>query len=293
MKSAEIDQYLIWNQQGLIPGPGESEKDFCRRAEYCLQLVREIDPEFEQHFPFPKEDQALGQVVMEDSSALTKKLYDIYPQWVPIFFSDYKLAPWHGGCAWIFQIREDSPTAAILQMRRAWRDKTTYLGIYKREELIAHELSHVGRMMFHERKFEEILAYQTSSARWQRWLGPIIGSAHEAMMFMSFLVLIVLADLFILFTESPFLYMALWWLKLIPVAIVVYGLMRLWRKHSVYERCLDVLKSVTKNPHAVGYRLTDAEIKLFTKSAPEAVNEYAERLSARELRWKVIKTAYF
>lgn len=293
MDSDEINQYFIWNEQGLIPGPGESEGDFRRRAEYCLQLIKELDPEFEHHFPFPKADQTIGKAVVEEACVLTQKSYGICPEWVPLFFSNYKLAPWHGGCAWIFQVREDSPTAAILQMRRSWRDKATHLGVYKREELVAHELCHVGRMMFHERKFEEILAYQTSSAGWQRYFGPIIGSAHEAMMFMSFLILILLADLFIVFTESPALYTALWWLKLVPVAMVAYGLVRLWRKHRTYHSCLEMLQPVVKSPAAVAYRLTDEEIHLFARSAPKAIQAYAERRSEQELRWRVIRGAYF
>ena len=94
------------------------------------------------------------QAILDEASFKTKELYGIQPTWTPLFFNNYQLAPWHGGCAWIFQLTENAPTAALLQLRAPFRHQPTYLNLYRRDELIAHELSHVGRMMYQEPQFE-------------------------------------------------------------------------------------------------------------------------------------------
>ena len=91
-----------------------------------------------------------------------------------MIFSNERLAPWHGGCAWIFQFAEGLPTAALIQLRQVFSRQPTFLGIYHRDELLTHELVHVGRMKFEEPRFEELFAYETSTSAFRRWFGPLI-----------------------------------------------------------------------------------------------------------------------
>src|ERR1700722_15718294 len=153
------DAHLLeLNSQGLIPGPDETEETFLSRAEYCLNL-REKMSEKLQESPLSVFDKPSSvEEYLAPALQLTERLYQFAPAWIPLFFSNYKLAPWHGGCAWIFQTEEGTETAAFLQLRKAFAQKKSYLKIYARDELIAHELCHVGRMCFEEPRFEEILA---------------------------------------------------------------------------------------------------------------------------------------
>ena len=112
-----------------------------------------------------------------------RRIYGFAPHWVPLFFSNYQLAPWHGGCAWIFQLNDNTPYAAFLQLRSAFRTQKRYLGMYERTELIAHEMAHIGRMMFEEPEFEEIIAFQSSTNRFRRFFGPLFRSSKESMLF--------------------------------------------------------------------------------------------------------------
>jgi len=269
---------LSLNHLGLIPGPDESEEDFMRRADYCLQLDRNL-PELIPGKP------------IKLSELDTQKSFAIQPDWMPLFFSNYKLLPWHGGCAWIFQMNEKTPTSAFFQLRQAFKHSQTYLGIYDRDELIAHELSHVGRMMYQEPKFEEFHAYQTSSSLFRRWFGPIVQSSYESMFFVLALFVVLLLDFFaILWGQEEVFTLAIWSL-LLPFSLLGYGLARLVYRHRIYGKCLQNMKQATqshKKACDIMCRLTDKEIQEFGSMAPDAVVDGIKEMAVQSLRGRLI-----
>jgi len=278
---------LQLNAQGIIPGPSETEEDFLKRADYCLNLNQKI-PELMGDEPSFQSDSFFQGPIQ-----ITANLFRIAPHWIPVYFSNYSLTPWHGGCAWIFQLSEDTPTAAMFQLRRTFRDSKKYLGIYDRDELISHEMAHVGRMMFEEPKFEEILAYRTSDSRFRRWLGPIVQSSVESMLFVLILLMTFFFDLFLLFMQpEEFLKYSLW-LKTIPLAVVGFALIRLWMRHRIFSQCWHRLDSLLKKEeftNGIIYRLTDQEIYQFAKWNNFQISTYIE--NEPSLRWKLIRKAY-
>ncbi len=273
------------NRMGLIAGPGESAEEFQKRVDYCLSLKQTLPKEFTKEVPFAAEDTDLSRSALEESFELTKKLYDINPGWVPCFFSNYQLAPWHGGCAWIFQKDDDTPMGAFLQLRKALHRKTSYLGIYKRKELVGHELCHVGRMMFDEPEFEEMLAYRTASSGFQKTFSSLVRSSIEAMIFLLTVFMIAAVDIMAAASGFGHFLMPLLWL--IPLGMIAYALLRLWRSRKTFERCLQNLGK-TRQPNAVIYRLTDEEIARFSKMPAEEIAAFAEKKQGEELRWKQI-----
>lgn len=284
----ELQHLIALNRQGIIPGPQESEEDFLKRADYCLNLTQQIPELMGNEKPFQSEN------YIQEPVAIADKLFGINPKWIPIYFSNYSLTPWHGGCAWIFQLSEDSPTAAIFQLRRQFRDSNKYLGIYDRDELMSHEMAHVGRMMFDEPKFEEIMAYRTSRSPFRRWLGPIVQSSFESMLFVLVLLITFFFDLFLLFAQPDHFLEYSLWLKMIPVALIGFALMRLWRRHRLFSRCWHKLNELLKDENKVNgtiYRLTDHEINEFASADVNSIKEYVG--SENSLRWKLIKAAYW
>lgn len=288
-----VSQLLHYNSLGLIPGPSESPSDFAQRAEYCLTLKSHLSDELKNHLGTSYD---ISLQTLKDGFLNVQNYYDISPTWIPIFFSNYQLTPWHGGCAWIFQLTELSPTAALLQLRKSLFNSPKYLGIYHRQELVSHELTHVGRMMFNEPKFEEILAYHTSPSTFRKWLGPIIQSSGESMLFVFILGFIVLIDIFLLSFNLYHVYLQAQWLKLIPIALIVYALIRLRNKHNLFNNCLNSLTACLGNKqhstHVI-YRLQDAEITQFAHMSPSEIKEYATKAANSSLRWQVVNTAYF
>ncbi len=285
---------LELNHQGLIPGPGETEDAFLLRADQCLHLKEKVFDELRHHIVFSADD--LGSpVLMEKAHQTTTVLYDIKPTWIPLFFSNYQLMPWHGGCAWIFQTQPDMPKMAFFQLRRHFATHECFLGLYQRDDLIAHELAHVGRMAFDEPRYEEILAYQTTPSSFRRWLGPLLQSSHEALIFIGLLFLCLIVDAFALISHKPHALLAAMWWKLLPAAYFIYLFMRLaWRQHR-FTKCRQRLLALTdqeRNADAILYRLTDDEINRFSRSSPEDIRTYVREQAANSLRWRVIQMAY-
>lgn len=267
------DLLLSYLKQGLIPGPEENEEAFEERAVFCLHIkeILNVDASFKWE---EKADSYL-----KEAFSITKELYGIEPTWVPLIFSDEKLLPWHGGAALIFQMSEQSPISALLQLRKRLFYKQNYFGMIERKELIAHELSHIGRMLFDEPVFEELLAYRSSSSWISRNLGGLVESASESLLFVFVLLLIFLLDLLFLFYGSPLIFLKAFWLKLIPAGLIVYALVRLFVKKRIFYKCLENLKKIfgsKEKANAVVYCLTDHEIKEFAKMSALQIKEYIE-----------------
>lgn len=287
---------LELNQMGFIPGPKEALEAYIKRTEYSLQLKNHLPEELksqlsDNHFSHEgKEFEAINE-----SANNLKKIYDCCPNWTSLFFSNYKLPFWQGGCAWIFQMEEDSPTSSLIQLRQTFRDSPNYLGIYNRKELLTHELAHVGRTMFQEPKFEELLAYNTSPSRFRRWFGPLIQTSAESAMFMLLIFMLLVFDVFLIALNQHDAYMLALWLKLIPIAIIAAALVRLRKRHKTYHSCVRNLTDCVgkDNAEAVAYRLQDHEMILFSKADKEEIKSFAAEKAKEELRWKVILKAYF
>ena len=282
-----------YNFAGIIPGPKETEEEFNIRALYCLNLKKQIPEMLEQDIPFSSGEIDLTDEILKAGYENARQLYDIFPTWVPVFFSNYKLSFWQGGCAWIFQQKENSPTAAFFQLRQNFRHSKKYLGLYERNELISHELSHVGRMMYEEPKFEEILAYRSSPSKLRSFLGPIVQSSYESTIFVLFLFCVIMLDVFTIAGGISYLSLTG---RLIILGMIVYSLLRLAWRHKQFETCFEHLKSTFSNSqqaNAVIYRLTDKEIISFGHFTSAQIHSYAEKQKDQSYRWKVLYEAYF
>lgn len=282
------------NAQGFIPGVNESEEAFEQRVEFCLHLQKKLSENAQIELPFQSSDQA-SQSIMEEASDLTKYHYGMHANWVLTFFSNYQLSPWHAGCAWIFQLDALSPTAAFLQLRSNFRQNKSYLGIYNRSELISHELAHVGRMMYNEPKYEEILAYSSSPARLRRFFGPIIQSSKESLFFIFVLLATLMIHLALFSESSIFASHPVFWLPFLPVALILFAFVRLVLKQMNYKRCLKKLTDFFQNEQTAKhliYRLTDKEIDLFAKSNPAKIRDYVQSEQTHFFRWKFLANNY-
>jgi hypothetical protein len=294
MNEISENELLALNRTGLIPGPYEQLETYLKRIDYTLHLNDHLSNELKSLLSDTNFDAEKKELVNQSAENL-KNIYDCYPNWTSLFFSNYKLPIWQGGCTWIFQMTEESPTSSLIQLRKTFINSTKYLGIYNRTELLTHELAHVGRTMFQEPKFEELLAYNTSKSRFRRWFGPLVQSSTESAMFLLLIFMLVIFDVFLITLNHPDAYALALWLKLIPVFITLAGLLRLWKKHQTYKLCIKNLTACVGSSKAepVAYRLQDAEIIVFAKMNKKQINQFAAKKAKEELRWKIIFKAYF
>ncbi len=283
----EDKQLLELNALGLIPGPGESEKEFLKRVNYCLTLKDNLP--FTNSHPTP----IIGEI-KDHPLEKSKQFFDIQPLWVPIQYNNYQLRPWHGAAAWIFQEKDDLPVSAFIQLRKKMSPQKKYLGLYDFGELINHELAHVGRMMFEEPKYEEMLAYKTSNSSFRRFFGSIIQSSNISMLFMLSIFLILFLDFFSI-AYHPEMYQDFTYFKLIPLIMIALGCINLCRRHRTFNNTLKNLKKIAKSPklgQAIIYRLTDKEIDRFSKLSPQQILSHIEEEKTKSLRFRLIHLAY-
>lgn len=290
----QVEKLLELDKQGLIPGPLESEQEFEKRAEYCLNLKKNLQEQLEDKLPFPSIE--LMNPPIEKALAQTQAQYGIMPRWVPVFFSNAQLPPWHGGCAWIFQINDKSPVSGFIQLRKHFYQSERYLTLYQRDEILAHEFAHIGRMCFEEPKFEEFLAYQSSPSAWRKRLGPLVQSSWESLLFVILLLLIFIIDGFMLWFGDFLTYYKLMGLKLIPLLLLGAGVLRLVIRNQQLVKCRETLSKITPDPltvNAITYRLTDKEIiALGRMDLNMAMSEIQKWIRGGTLRWQLISKGY-
>lgn len=254
---------------GFIPGPFEDEQTFLKRVDYCRQLRTELD--FKE----------IPQDALDESFAITKPLFGIAPSWIAVSFSNHQLPFWVGGCAWIFQQKENSPTGAFIQLRNSFKHSAAFL-FYTRKELMAHELAHVGRMAFEEPKYEEVLAYRTAPTKFRKFLGPLFTKSSQMMLFMTVMIFIFLVDLGALWWGGWSSYIGVFPLKLIPLGALAAMLGTLVVKQLKFSRL------EKRFPLPFLYCLTDLEIDSFDKMSDEQVKTYASQQCCP--RWQLLKT---
>ncbi|MDP1879751.1 MAG: hypothetical protein Q8K60_02270 [Parachlamydiaceae bacterium] len=286
------NQWKEWNSLGFIPGPDEDEQSYIKRINYCLTLKEHLTKNNQIELPFDDTDQN-SQKFLENAFPQTKDLYGIRPSWVLLFLSNYQLKPWQGGCAWIFQMDENSPTSAFIQLRKQFSVSPTYLKIYDRNELLMHECAHIGRMVYQEPKFEEFFAYQSSTSKFRQWFGPFIQSSKESLLFVLILGIVIFADLAYLATGHGMHWVH--WLKLFPILMIFGGLLRLILRHDTLRKCrlnLEFILNPLQTRHLM-YRLRDDEIESFARFSKTEILDFIEKEKNHSFRWKFLNDIYF
>ncbi|MBX7066569.1 MAG: hypothetical protein K1X28_05010 [Parachlamydiales bacterium] len=240
------------DQMGFIPGPGETEEAFAARVKATRDQYEKGSWIPEAHWDWVRE--------------FLYELFHVKPLYICAFYSNRSLTPWQGAASWIEGGKLNS-----IQLRKAMR-KGSFLGLYRREEILAHEAVHGVRCGFNEDQSEEFFAYMTSERKWRRVLGPIIQRPWEAWPF----VLFALGGIF----WPVFHLCAAFWMAI--------GFSRLIRQHNRLKKAADRIQQVThdaRRTRAILFRLTDREIEQFSKQ--DSIELFAAKQTC--LRWRVIR----
>ena len=198
------------------------------------------------------------------------------------------LRPWEAAAAWI----EEDPQ---IGRRVSIQIKNSFLSrFYPLEETVAHEMVHAMRLMFDERRFEEILAFRTSKNRFRRYFGPLFSQPREALGFVLLLAVSwacsMAEGMFDLSLRDELLVMGA------GSAFLAVAAARLARSQRVFSKALEHLeksREKTGQSLAVALRLTDREIERFAKCSPEEIVSFAVEQSKNDLRWRLLSAAYF
>lgn len=287
MTQLNPDEIRKLHQQTFIPGPLENETSFRQRVEECLQTKKKLPSFFKELSPDAFDDQT---ALWEELAPHLKTQQLGNPHWLPILFSNHQLPFWQGGCAWIYQLDEKTPTSAFLQLRRSFKHSTHYLGLYDRTELITHEIVHVARMVFEEPQFEEILAYQTSPSRLRRALGALLQNAQESLYFVLFLGAIFLLNLAFSYLEMISMERLLI-INSLPLVVLFLAWIRLVKRQQQLKKCLKNLSLiVNQQAFELCLGLTDEEIRQFAAWPIDQTRRFIQQESS--FRWHFLRTVF-
>jgi hypothetical protein len=260
------DQLQSLTLRGIFPGPLESSGDFFVRASSFV--------------PQKHQDCLL-------SASLLSKIFNTTPDWVQIETGSKGLFFWEGAATWIEENAEGVRSCKV-QLK-----DTLLTRLYPKEELIAHEIVHAMRLMFDEKRFEEVLAYQTSKNRFRRYFGPFFSDPTESKCFIALL----LASWAIYWVEGIFnVHLGGSSVLFLPLCALGWGVFRVRRSQRVLSAALRNLEAVVGQrapPLAIAICLTDSEIEQFATSTPEEIHTFAAKAKEHSLRWRQLFVTYF
>jgi hypothetical protein len=279
MKNEDI---LELNKKGFIPAVDEDEKAFLKRVSSTFNIGLKL--------PFTKED-VIPAEHKKSAAKIVQDLFDVAPLWVPAYYHNHSLAPWHAANCWVIS-EEGESSVSLIQLRKIFKSKMTFFKVYHRDEVIAHEMAHIGRAGFQNSKYEEIIAYQTSKEMFRKFVGPVLSSILETWLFIVSVLVVLVLDLFFVIKPSldliPFITVA----QLVPWFVLGSLIVRLgWRQYK-YKKCFQNIVGALrseKKARAVIYRLTDQEIEAIANKKKD-VMEYSRQ--NKSLRWQFISLSY-
>ncbi len=276
------------NQKGIFPGPREDKGQFEKRVSALKEPIY-----LKESLPFTEKD-AVPLANQVGAQRLTQRLFDVAPDWIPAYYHNYRLAPWHGATTWTLQDKKKKVERPLIQLPKSLKEKQKYMKVYQREELFAHEFVHAARSSFEGSVFEEYFAYMTASSPFRRYFGPLIRTSKELYLFFTLLFLpILLFPLFLIYgwgSTSFFILGAL------PIILIAGGSIRLVNGHRTLKACQNKLKRFVKTERAVravALRLTDEEIRFFAKAKLATIRAFIRDQKYASMRWRVITNVYF
>ena len=219
---------LSYYLRGLIPGPDESKESFLHRVGQSPHQTR--------------------------CAAIIEEIYGCAPDWIHIAHSPKGLLPWEAACTRI----EDGKVEVQLHPKRKKSEH---------QQILAHEAVHAIRCAFDEPRFEEILAYRTSSNVFRRYFGPLFQKPWQA----KLLLFAVLIDSVSIFFAGACFYATLLIFSVLSLRLMV-------GQHR-FASCRKNL-----NDPRLALALTDSEILELSRG-----KKFMD-LDDGSLRWEAIKS---
>jgi len=181
----QLENLILLDRSGMLMGPYEDFEHYRQRLLLLIDKLDSIKRELEENGKFLlldwlelKAADIIDAEIMTEAASITEKLYGFSINWVPGFFMSTSLGLLWGGCA----ISLPEEHCAFFLIRKNFRNAKKWF-IYRRDELLAHELCHIARTPVNDLSFEEYFAYQTSFSRLRRYIGNCFIVAYDAILF--------------------------------------------------------------------------------------------------------------
>ena len=277
------------DSHGLIAAPGETLEAFATRIDEMLRTRARFDfctdssggelLEAEIGFKVGSVE-PIGAEIIAEASEKTEKLFGFRADLVPAFFPARGLGLLWGGCTVI----TDSGFPVFF-LRRGFRTKRKWF-IYRRDELLAHELCHAVRGCLEDEPYEEHFAYMTSDSAFRRWTGNCFRHEWDAIAFLIPVVLLLVVQIIV---YTGLLSLPLWPFWILAFAFPAFLIVRNIPERRMFFTARSKLeKNGFAYPDAALFRMTADEIRTLARTPDDQVGSYLENKSGAELRWQIL-----
>lgn len=290
VREGDMALLLELDDRGLLMGPAETLDAYAARLETLAANIKEFETELREDG-----EVAMGEMKVargdripapdwRPAQAHTEALFGFQVDWVPGFFSQYRMGLLFAGCA--FYTYEDF--FAVFIVRESFRERSKWL-IYSRDELIAHELTHIAHIGFRTRNFEEMFAYQTAHSPFRRLLGGMLRSTVDTYLLMgSTLTLAAFQAVNVLLRPLPMVYV---WSAF--AAVIAFILGRYGFYHRRFRRAQATLADRFGGAAlAVLFRCSEAEIAELAAMPVGSLDDWLDRHAGDQVRWRLIREKF-
>jgi hypothetical protein len=294
IKEDDLDKISELDRNGFLVAPGETLADYKKRLCATLAKIEEISGELKEKGEFTLFDEftlraedAIPEEILDEASEKTEALYAFSIKWAPGFFLYQNVGLLWGGCA----VALPDEHINLFLLRTNFAKKKRWF-IYRRDELLAHELCHVARMPMMDRTFEEHFAYQTSPSAFRKYTGNCFRSKWDSILFLLPVLVLLVASFSITFLalKAP-----IWPFWLLAGAYPAFLLIRNHLARKIYFKAEKKLReSDVSCPKCVLFRSSmDEIIEIAQTQDNNKLSELIKEKAKNELRWKVIANRFF
>ena len=285
------DAPVVLDFHGLLAAPGETLESYAERIDELLLTRARFDAsavegpdgtaalEAEIGFRVGAVDPMDAETLAE-AAEKTDRLFGFRADWVPAFFPTRGLGFLWGGCTVI----TDSGFPVFF-LRRSFRTKPKWF-IYRRDELLAHELCHAVRGCLQDEPYEEHFAYMTSSSAFRRWTGNCFRHEWDAIAFLIPVVLLLVVQLVV---YSGLLSLPLWPFWILAFAFPAFLVARnIPERRTFFAARGKLERAGFDRPDAALFRMTTEEIRALARTPDDRTETFLQAKSDAELRWQII-----
>ncbi len=278
------------DSHGLIAAPGETLESFSARIDELLRTRARFDlcadgdagaQRLEDEVGFKVGAvEPMDAAIISEAAEKTEKLFGFRADWVPAFFPARGLGLLWGGCTVITE-----SGFPVFFLRRGFRNKPKWF-IYRRDELLAHELCHAVRGCLEDETYEEHFAYMTSASAFRRWSGNCFRREWDAIAFLIPVVLLLVVQVIV---YTGILNLPLWPFWIIAFAFPAFLIARnIPERRTFFAARAKLERLGFTNPDAALFRMTADEIRALARTPDDRLETFLQEKSGAELRWQIL-----
>ena len=281
--NGDIDALLLLDNHGFIMGHSESPEQFVARLRTLADKLDKMQKSLDKDGKFEIDDvtvyarDRIPDKIFGEAKEATSSLFGFSIDWVPGFFIDPFFL--FGGCAFTYY----PDFFAMFIIRRSFKHAQKWF-IYKRKELLAHELCHIARIGLESERFEETFAYQTATSPFRRLLGGVFLKPMDSYLLLGSAFLLLLGQ-FLRIYLFPALPIAPFW-GLIALSILWLALRYIGLMSTLNNAKANMVLLWGDNAMKALFRASDKEIRTWASFKDKA--EAEAWLENQGIRWKVI-----